>query len=172
MVQNHGTYQTVYLDRREGEQPLLVRGLTWHECDACGEVVLDDKAMSTIEAARRRELGLLNPQEIRELRTSLGKSQAGMSELLGLGEKTYCRWESGSYMQSEASDRYMRMLTADAKNIGLLEKIAAAKNKGPEEDLVREEFGKCFTYLEDVAAAEERERGFVDLFTVGELQVA
>lgn len=127
LVEKHGDYKTVYLDREERSHPLVVPNLTWLECGSCREIVLDDAAMSAIEGARRQALGLLSPQEIRDLRTRLGRTQAGMSELLGIGEKTYCRWESGSYMQSEASDRYLRLLIAEQKNVELLEDIARLK---------------------------------------------
>lgn len=127
LVEKHGDYETVYLDREERSHRLVVPNLTWLECGSCGEIVLDDAAMTTVEGARRQALGLLSPQEIRDLRTRLGRTQAGMSELLGIGEKTYCRWESGSYMQSEASDRYLRLLIAEQRNVELLEDIARSK---------------------------------------------
>ncbi len=127
LVEKHGDYESVYMDREQRSHPLVVPGISWLQCDSCGEVVLDDAAMTAIEAARRQALGLLTPEEIRELRARLRRTQTGMSELLGIGEKTYCRWESGAYMQSEASDRYLRLLIAEPRNVELLEDIARAK---------------------------------------------
>jgi putative zinc finger/helix-turn-helix YgiT family protein len=89
---------------------LCVPQLTWRHCNSCGEDFLDDDASQAITAAHRSALKLLSAADIRSLRQRLGKTQAQMGELLGIGEKTYCRWESGTHFQSEAFDRYLRLL--------------------------------------------------------------
>jgi putative zinc finger/helix-turn-helix YgiT family protein len=89
---------------------LSVPELVWRHCDSCGEDLLDDNASEAITTAHRAALKLLTAGEIRSLRQRLDKTQAQMGELLGIGEKTYCRWESGTHFQSEAFDRYLRLL--------------------------------------------------------------
>lgn len=164
LVRKRGMYETTYVDRNGEVHQLSVSDLSWFECAGCAEVVLDDEAMSAIEAARRRALGLLTPQEIRGLRMSLDKTQAGMSELLGIGEKTYCRWESGVYMQSEGFDRYLRLLLAELRNVQLLEEIACAKAQHTEHESGAEaNISSTFPYLGDVTILLERAQIFADL---------
>src|SRR5271156_426415 len=113
LLEKEGVYETTYLDREDESHPLNVPDVAWLQCTNCGEAILDDRAMAVIENVRRAAMGLLAPDQIRSLRTTLQKTQKAMSALLGVGEKTYCRWESGSYMQSESSDRYLRLLLLD-----------------------------------------------------------
>jgi putative zinc finger/helix-turn-helix YgiT family protein len=89
---------------------LSVPNVAWRHCGSCGEDVLDQSASEAITRAHRAALKLLTAEEIRSIRQSLKKTQAQMGELLGIGEKTYCRWESGTHFQSEAFDRYLRLL--------------------------------------------------------------
>jgi len=89
---------------------LSVPDVTWRHCDSCGEDLLDNEESAKVTRAHRAALKLLTAEEIRSIRQRLGKTQAEMGELLGIGEKTYCRWESGTHFQSEAFDRYLRLL--------------------------------------------------------------
>lgn len=172
LVKRHGEYETVFTSRDEKSYPLIVPDLDWLQCEGCGEVVLDDHAEQLIDSARRKALGLLTPQEIRAVRTRLERTQAGMSALLGIGEKTYWRWESGSYIQSEASDRYLRLLIADPGNVKHLEAITEAK-AGPElREVPAEDVRELFPYVRDLATTEERARFFVEQMEEGVLQVA
>lgn len=171
LVRTRGDYETVYVDRDGDSHPLKVPGLTWLQCSTCGDTVLDRAAMMAIEEARREVLGLLPPARIRSLRQHLGRTQAAMSELLGIGDKTYCRWESGSYMQSEAFDRYLRLLLADSENVRLLEEIAKEKVE-PRKEAQVDEPTIAFPYLRDIRVVEERSEVFIELMTRGELHVA
>jgi putative zinc finger/helix-turn-helix YgiT family protein len=111
---------------------LSVPHVTWRHCASCDEDFLDDHASEAITAAHRAALKLLTAEEIRSLRHRLGKTQTEMSELLGIGEKTYCRWESGTHFQSEAFDRYLRLLeepsVVDLLNQIKLQKLGAGKS--------------------------------------------
>jgi putative zinc finger/helix-turn-helix YgiT family protein len=119
---------------------LAVPDLTWLHCNSCGEDLLDDKASEAITKAHRAALKLLTAEEIRSLRQRLGKTQAQMGELLGIGEKTYCRWESGTHFQSEAFDRYLRLLE-EPEVVDLLNEIKLYK-QGAEKSAA-----STFTYL-------------------------
>jgi putative zinc finger/helix-turn-helix YgiT family protein len=109
---------------------LAVPDVTWRHCASCGEDLLDHDASAAITRAHRAALKLLPAEEIRSLRRQLDKTQAQMSGLLGIGEKTYSRWESGTHFQSEAFDRYLRLLQVpevlDALNAIRLYKDASA----------------------------------------------
>lgn len=60
-----------------------------------GEEILTPEAYQLIEKTKARRMGLMLPNEIRDLRERLQLTQEEMSELLQTGAKTYTRWESG-----------------------------------------------------------------------------
>lgn len=86
----------------------------FYRCTACGEELYEpgqmDAVMRRASAAVRTRLGLLQPEEIREIRATLDLSQADFERLLGVGKKTVVRWEKGTVFQSQATDRLMRVL--------------------------------------------------------------
>ncbi len=64
--------------------------------NAEGEIFLDGDAQEKLEAVKAREMGLLTPGEIKEIRVSkLKATQKAISQWLQIGEKTWTRWESG-----------------------------------------------------------------------------
>jgi putative zinc finger/helix-turn-helix YgiT family protein len=171
LVERTGDYETTYRDRNERSHRLRVPAVTWLECEKCGDVTLDDRAMANIEAARREALGLLSPDSIRAFRGGLQKTQGAMSALLGIGEKTYTRWESGAFIQSEAFDRYLRLLMENNENLVLLQRIANLKKEKLESANAGPAKRAVFDQLGDVARVEEQGRVFVDLFVRGALYV-
>src|SRR5882762_8690680 len=99
LITKAGNYETKFVDRVGETRRLVVPGGVWQECDYCGEAFLDEAATGHLEAARREASGLLSAAEIRQLRRRMNMTQEQISTLLGIGEKTYCRWESGAYVQ-------------------------------------------------------------------------
>lgn len=110
------------LERRQGEYrfdpPENVPGgimvfaeATWEECSACGEQILSPELNDRIERESARRWGLLQPEEIKDIRTRLGLTQMQMAELLGVGEKTYTRWEAGKSYQNTSSDNLIRLVS-------------------------------------------------------------
>jgi putative zinc finger/helix-turn-helix YgiT family protein len=81
-------------------------------CTNCGAMVLDDDANDQITDALRRQVGLLTPQRIRSNRESLGLKQRDFANLLGVGESTVSRWETGSQIQQKSLDKLMRLYFA------------------------------------------------------------
>ena len=82
--------------------------------------------------------------------------------------KTYCRWESGSYIQSEAFDRYLRLLIVRESNVHFLDEIAKGRPIIASSESV-DEFQETFGSIRDIRTVLERSRTFVDLFARGEL---
>ncbi len=122
-----GAYETVFNDGEE-EQTLKVPDMSWLECEKCGEVILDDSAMDCIDQAKYKALGLLTPADIMAIRVRLQKTQEQMAALLGIGKKTYCRWENGTFFQIRVNDRYLRwiarMLDECPEAIEILKELA------------------------------------------------
>jgi putative zinc finger/helix-turn-helix YgiT family protein len=90
----------------------------YYKCQECGEEFENSK--STIDPYEiayreyRARKGMLQPEEIRQFRTSRGLTQKEFSDLLGIGIATLNRYENGA-LQSEAHDRAMR-LAMDPRN--------------------------------------------------------
>lgn len=144
---------------------LTVPGITWRRCDSCNEEMLGEEASAAITVSHRSALKLLTADEIRSIRQRLGKTQAQMSELLGIGEKTYCRWESGTHFQSEAFDRYLRALQASPDLVDLLNDIRRQKELG------RPSSARKFVYLENASAYESANEQFTQLLRIGCFQL-
>ena len=130
-------------------------------CDQCGEYILDPQSEERISAAQRKALGLLGADELTNLRKSLGKSQESIAELLGLGKKTWCRWESNDYFQSEAFDRYLRLLIFAPVNVQALQIIDRKKRDG---DI---NLAEMFRYLPDVTSTEALAGAFMPVLVDG-----
>src|SRR5437016_2580941 len=149
------------VDWRGTARNVVVLALKRFKCDSCGEEFLDAEASRLITNAQRKALGLLSPDEIRGLRNALGKTQAEMSLLLGVGEKTFSRWESGSHFQSDAFDRYLRLLTKSSEALRILEEINSEQATGTDE------LTRIFCYVQNIPAIEAQGRKFLSLMQRG-----
>jgi putative zinc finger/helix-turn-helix YgiT family protein len=93
---------------------IRVPNAAWSACSACGEEILPHALTKAIEAQRYKRLGLLTPDELRGVREKTGLSAVDISRLLGVGEKTYTRWENGRSLQNKANDTLVRLLDRNA----------------------------------------------------------
>lgn len=78
--------------------------------DADGEIYLTGEAEEHIDAIKARHMGLMSPEQIRELRQMLDLTQKQISHLLQLGEKTWTRWESGRERPSRSMNILLNAL--------------------------------------------------------------
>jgi putative zinc finger/helix-turn-helix YgiT family protein len=167
-----GDFMTEFATRDGEVKPLRIQNLTWLQCENCGEIILDELATGAIEAARRQAQGLLSARDIKDLRSRLGLKQAEISKLLGIGEKTYCRWETGAYVQSLAFDRYLRLLISEPRNVQLLiqmeESLGPMSPKVPETATFSAE-RLMFSNLQLRSSLVEMSELFTDLLTAGQL---
>jgi putative zinc finger/helix-turn-helix YgiT family protein len=100
--------------------PVVIPALTVPQCGNCKAISIDDEADQQISAAFRREARLLTPEEIREGREKLGLTQKQFANLLGVGEATVSRWETGAQIQQRALDRFLRVCLASPAAVELL----------------------------------------------------
>lgn len=98
-----------------------IENATWLHCDACGEDILSPELDKAIDQQRYRRLGLLSPEDICHVRKKTGLSAVDMAHLLGVGDKTYTRWETGRSIQNKANDTLIRLIDMNAEQFGLLE---------------------------------------------------
>jgi putative zinc finger/helix-turn-helix YgiT family protein len=97
-----------------------IPALTVPQCANCQSISIDEEADQQISAAFRREARLLAPEEIRQGREKLGLTQKQFANLLGLGEATISRWETGAQIQQRALDRFLRICFANAAAVEML----------------------------------------------------
>lgn len=85
----------------EADVPALV-------CSTCGEKAFDTRADRILRRQLRVDLGLLLPEQIKELRMRYELTQAQLSARTGIAAETISRWECGRGIQSRANDRLLR----------------------------------------------------------------
>lgn len=78
----------------------------WDE--AIGEWMMTPEALRMVEDAKAREMGIIMPEEMKELRKSFGLTQAQMGALFQVGGKSWTRWESGKYRPSRVISLLIR----------------------------------------------------------------
>jgi len=88
---------------------------------ADGEIYLDGETLEKLDDVKARHMGLLLPEEIRELREQLGVTQKRMAELLQLGEKSYSRWETGRERPSRSMNILLAALADGRIDVAYLE---------------------------------------------------
>lgn len=97
-------------------------------CAACGEDIwdeeLDAKNLLTAYAQYRQKHGMLQPDEIRQIREKYGLSQVAFARVLGLGDKTIARYENGS-IADMAQNNLIALMHSPGNFEELLEKSKA-----------------------------------------------
>ena len=111
------------------KEEILVRGepikttVTSHKCSECGEEFLDTSdSNDPLKSAYReyREVhDMLQPEDIKEIRKSIGLTQGELSDLLGWGRTTLSRYENGS-LQEKAHDFQLKKLEDPIFVVGLI----------------------------------------------------
>jgi len=94
-------------------------------CSVCGEELFDEELeeenIQRVYDIYRKKHGILSPEEVRNIRESYGLSQRAFAKLLGIGEASIARYETGALPEKSLSN--MIMLLKDPKNMEkLLEK--------------------------------------------------
>jgi putative zinc finger/helix-turn-helix YgiT family protein len=100
---------------------MVIPDAVWRHCESCGQSIIPHELDQALDRERYRRLGLLYPEEIRQVRQKTGLSAVDMSHLLGVGEKTYTRWENGYSLQTKASDTLIRLIDRNAEIFALVE---------------------------------------------------
>jgi HTH-type transcriptional regulator/antitoxin MqsA len=90
--------------------------LHYSECDCCGseqsssEQLRDNKRL--VIAFKKKVDGLLVGSEVKEIRLSLGLTQAGAAKVFGGGPVAFAKYEADDVAQSEAMDKLIRVTHA------------------------------------------------------------
>lgn len=100
---------------------MTIHDAVWRECENCGEQLLSAELSDKLEELSMLRQGLLLPAQIKAIREKLGLSQTAMAERLGVGEKTYTRWESGRSIQNKSSDNLIRLMDRSPEQFAVIE---------------------------------------------------
>ncbi|MBU4211300.1 MAG: helix-turn-helix domain-containing protein [Kiritimatiellae bacterium] len=90
---------------------------------ATGEVYLTGEALEIMDKKKARLMGVLLPGEVKELRARLGLTQLKLSGLLGIGEKTCTRWETGRERPSQSLNLMLVALWEGRLNVTALQAL-------------------------------------------------
>src|SRR5262249_19605918 len=120
MAERHGTYRFEPPSNVPGGT-MVIADATWLECDNCGQQMIPAALNRKLEELSMTRQGLLVPAQIKAIREKLGLSQTAMAERLGVGEKTYTRWESGRSMQNKSSDNLIRLMDRSPEQFAVIE---------------------------------------------------
>ncbi|ERM92511.1 XRE family transcriptional regulator [Caldanaerobacter subterraneus subsp. yonseiensis KB-1] len=109
-------------------------------CSVCGEELFDEELeeenIQRVYDIYRKKHGILSPDEIRNIRESYGLSQRAFAKLLGIGEASIARYETGALPEKSLSN--MILLLKDPKNMEkLLEKNEDALSQREKARLLR-----------------------------------
>ncbi len=125
-IADHETYF------REGAHniKLVIKDLAIKRCSNCKEEFMPKEALERVQTEKHNRRGLLTMEQLKEIRKKLGYTQVEMAELLGVGKKTYLRWEKGLYLQNTSMDRYIRLIAENPENIKILKRIVESSKSG------------------------------------------
>lgn len=114
------------MNKNVREFHIEIENARWDECGICGETLLSEELDAALERWQYTREGLLTPVEIKEIRESRGLTQKQISMILGVGEKSYTRWENGLSMQTKAMDNLIRIFDISP---GLFKKMETARTR-------------------------------------------
>ena len=102
---------------------ITIKNIPIYHCTGCGEDFCDEEREGNVnkklDALYREAEGLLQPQEIVEIRKKFGYSQEEFAEIVGGGPKAFAKYEKGTVTQSRSMDNLLRILrdSTDAMTI-------------------------------------------------------
>ncbi len=103
--------QIDYTEPVADDNPITVPGVWVERCDHCGEIFFPGETTRFIESVVAEQTEQLTSRELERIREDLGvATQDEMSEVLGLGLKTYHKWESGRQFPTRSMCYYIRVL--------------------------------------------------------------
>jgi putative zinc finger/helix-turn-helix YgiT family protein len=113
-VCHKGKFELVQIDHIEEiaeDNPVTIRNIWVDRCNHCGETVFPGDTTYFIESVVAEQTEQLTPHELERIREDLGNlTQDEMSEVLGLGTKSYHKWESGAQFPTRSMCYYIRVL--------------------------------------------------------------
>ena len=101
----------------------------WH-CATCDLSVTDEEGDEPLQAALRRHVGLLTPQQIKAGIKELGITQEKFAEKIRCAPESVSRWLNGAVLQSRVYDCLMRIYFQFPQVRGALDQFSPASPFG------------------------------------------
>jgi len=134
-------------------------------CPACGEDIgtdtLDDATLTAAYHIYRSRHGLLQPEHIRAIRSKYGLGQKAFARLLGWGDVTLARYETGS-LQSKSHDTALR-LAEDPDHVRELLRLHGNRLSPEQRETLETRLEDLSSVLEGLLAREEASTYAVDV---------
>ena len=115
-AKGHLTQKKESDDVKFGDERVIVDGLLFSICDACGSEVTspeESRHNKRLILEKKKQLdGFLSGKEIRMIRKECGITQQEASKIFGGGEAAFSKYENGDLVQSTAMDRLLRVAYA------------------------------------------------------------
>jgi HTH-type transcriptional regulator/antitoxin MqsA len=110
-------------------ESIIVNDFVVYSCDDCEESLVPKSSMrsseKTIRDFQRGVDGLLTSEEIKKIREALGFTQEMFANVLGVGLKTFARYENGTVTQNRTTDHLLRILFEKPDALKIISKDAA-----------------------------------------------
>jgi transcriptional regulator with XRE-family HTH domain len=104
------------------EKVMVTAPVQWD--DELQDWLMTSEAHQIIDDTKARHMGLLLPDQFRELRERYDYTQKEMGEIFQVGEKSWTRWESGKHRPSRSISLLVRALYEGELSINYLLKRA------------------------------------------------
>ena len=92
-------------------QTSTVANLSFEECPECKDEFFSSEAMDRISDKVSAELDSLSSSDLKRIREKLQPNMTLLAESLGLGSKTWMRWENGEQNISRSMGYFIRTLS-------------------------------------------------------------
>lgn len=83
-----------------------------------GEIFIPAAELRKIDEAKIKAANIMLPEEIKALRLRYGKTQEEMCAIIGLGNRTWTRWESGAIVPNASTCRTLFLLRDGKISLG------------------------------------------------------
>jgi putative zinc finger/helix-turn-helix YgiT family protein len=94
-------------------------------CDTCGSVFVTALTAKVRHEYVCRMLGLITPDEIREIRERHGLTKTEFARITKFGESSISRWERGRLLPNASNSTYLKILQHDPQTVQWLVKASA-----------------------------------------------
>ena len=102
-----GSYETLAAD----DVQVVIPKVKLLRCPKCGDELIPPETQKEIDRAVAEQTEQLSQRELEEAADTFGIDQTRISEVLGLGNKTFHRWLKGTQYPSRSMGFYIRILT-------------------------------------------------------------
>lgn len=111
----------------------------FYKCNECGDEFEDSKSKEDpLEKAYkeyRKRHGMMQPEDIRNLRQKYGLTQKELSKLLGWGEVTLTRYENGA-LQDKGHDTILQMIKDPQNLLKIVDQYGDYLSEGKKEKVI------------------------------------